>query len=240
MFSYLNMTVVDLFIYLSIHSFLNGMSTSFNMHSFSELKRTGCVVIGWAWEGVAIWHTGLTNPVRPWRAAAPSSGRLPGKLQAADKKEEQHLAFCVGGGKGGSGESELSDLFRCKQFCSAFSFEFSFVILAKFCHYWHNHYYFHLFKIRSQYTRFSLFFFFSLIDYVQKCKEVNLYRLSPPDFRALPLLLAVANANASKIKKQNKQNKQKWSNMQLCFPTWPNFQGEYKYPNNISYLKWIQ
>ena len=36
-----------------------------------------------------------TNPVRPlrWRVVDTSSGRLPGKLQAADKKEEQHLAF---------------------------------------------------------------------------------------------------------------------------------------------------
>ncbi len=36
-----------------------------------------------------------TNPVRPlrWRVVDASSGRLPGKLQAADKKEEQHLAF---------------------------------------------------------------------------------------------------------------------------------------------------
>lgn len=114
--------------------------------------------------------------------------------------------LCGGEKKGGSGESELSDLFRCKQFCSAFSFEFSFVILAKFCHSWHNHYYFYLFKIRSQYTRFSLFFF-SLIDYVQKCKEVNLYRLSPPDSHALPLLLAVANASKNKKQKQTKQTK---------------------------------
>lgn len=151
------------------------MCTSFNMHSFSELKRTGCVVIAWAWEGVAIWHTDLTNPVRPWRAVAPSSGRLPGKLQAADKKEEQHLAFCVGEKKWGSGESELCDLFRCKQFCLAFSFEFSFVILAKFCHYWHNHYYFYLFKIRSQYTRFSLslFFFNRLCTEVQRSQPLS-------------------------------------------------------------------
>lgn len=72
------------------------------MHS-SLSKETGRVVIGWAWEGVAMTHrpvsTGRlgdqTNPVRPlrWRAVDASSGRLPGKLQAADKKEEQHLAF---------------------------------------------------------------------------------------------------------------------------------------------------
>lgn len=36
-----------------------------------------------------------TNPVTGpcWRVVDASSGRLPGKLQAADKKEEQHLAF---------------------------------------------------------------------------------------------------------------------------------------------------
>lgn len=60
-------------------------------------------MIGWAWEGVAMTHRPVsagrlgdqTNPVRPlrWRVVDPSSGRLPGKLQAADKKEEQHLAF---------------------------------------------------------------------------------------------------------------------------------------------------
>lgn len=60
-------------------------------------------MIGWAWEGVAVTHTPVgtgrlrdqTNPVRPlhWRAVAASSGRLPGKLQAADEKEKQHLAF---------------------------------------------------------------------------------------------------------------------------------------------------
>lgn len=35
------------------------------------------------------------DPVRRshWSAVDASSGRLPGKLQAADKKEEQHLAF---------------------------------------------------------------------------------------------------------------------------------------------------
>lgn len=78
---------------------------------FSRVKETGCVVIGRAWEGVAIKHTDLTvqaglgdqtNPVRPsrWRVVGPSSGRLPGKLQAADKKEEQHLAFCEKRGPG--------------------------------------------------------------------------------------------------------------------------------------------
>lgn len=60
-------------------------------------------MIGWAWEGVAMTHrpvgTGRlgdqTYPVRPsrWRSVNASSGRLPGKLQAADEKEEQHLAF---------------------------------------------------------------------------------------------------------------------------------------------------
>lgn len=66
-------------------------------------KETGHVVIGWAWEGVAMTQRPVsvgrlgdqTNPVRPlhWRVVEASSGRLPGKLQAADKKEEQHLAF---------------------------------------------------------------------------------------------------------------------------------------------------
>lgn len=148
-----------------------------------------------------------------WRTqSGPGGLRLPlpegyqANYKLLTKKKSNTWPFVWGGKKGGSGESELSDLFRCKQFCSAFSFEFSFVILAKFCHSWHNHYYFYLFKIRSQYTRFSLFFF-SLIDYVQKCKEVNLYRLSPPDSHALPLLLAVANASKNKKQKQTKQTK---------------------------------
>lgn len=76
------------------------------MHSsLSKSKETGRVVIGWAWEGVAMTHRPVriqagsgdqTNPVRPFTLEGivdTSSGRLPGKLQAADKKEEQHLAF---------------------------------------------------------------------------------------------------------------------------------------------------
>lgn len=41
--SYLNVTVVDWVAYFSS----NSMRISFDMHSSSEFKRTGCVVIGW-------------------------------------------------------------------------------------------------------------------------------------------------------------------------------------------------
>lgn len=71
------------------------------MHSsLSKSKETGRVVIGWAWEGVAMTHRPVVRgPDKPSQALTlegivdASSGRLPGKLQAADEKEEQHLAF---------------------------------------------------------------------------------------------------------------------------------------------------
>lgn len=74
---------------------------------FWEKKETGRVVIGGAWEG----------PCTP--------ERLPGKLQAADKKEEQHLAFSER-----DQESVNSVPFDASIFVQPFiSF---FVILAKF------------------------------------------------------------------------------------------------------------
>lgn len=72
------------------------------MHSSLSKVETGQVVIGWTWVGVVAPYKPFhrlrdqTNPVRLSYAGgqwAPPSGRLPGKLQAADKKEEQHLAF---------------------------------------------------------------------------------------------------------------------------------------------------
>lgn len=76
-----------------------------------------------------------TNPVRPlrWRVVDASSGRLPGKLQAADKKEEQHLAFSERGRR-----VRTQCPFWCKQFCSAFHKIF-FCYPSKIpCHYRHD------------------------------------------------------------------------------------------------------
>lgn len=75
-------------------------------HAFpcEESKETGRVVIGWAWVGM----------VRQTQAGPYAPERLPGKLQAADKKEEQHLAFSER-----DQECHLGAL-KCKHFCSAF------------------------------------------------------------------------------------------------------------------------
>lgn len=69
-----------------------------------------------------------TNPVRPlrWRLVDASSGRLPGKLQAADKKEEQHLAFSERGRR-----VRTQCPFDASNFVQPF-IRFFFVILAKF------------------------------------------------------------------------------------------------------------
>lgn len=110
-------------------------------------------MIGWAWEGVAMIHTPVstgrlgdqTNPVRPlrWRVVDASSGRLPGKLQAADKKEEQHLAFSEMGRR-----VRTQCPFDASNFVQPFISFFS-VILAKFLVIIDIIF---LFKIRSQYT----------------------------------------------------------------------------------------
>ncbi len=145
-------------------------------------------MIGWAWVGVAMTHrpvsTGRlgdqTNPVTGpcWRVVDASSGRLPGKLQAADKKEEQHLAFSERGRR-----ARTQCPFGCKQFCSAFHKIF-FVILAKFLVIY-RHYF--LFKIRSQYTWFSLFW---LCTEVQKSQPLS--PLSPRDSPPHPCCLQLA------------------------------------------------
>lgn len=69
-----------------------------------------------------------TNPVTPlpWRVVDASSGRLPGKLQAADKKEEQHLAFSERGRR-----VRTRCPFDASNFVQPF-IRFFFVILAKF------------------------------------------------------------------------------------------------------------
>lgn len=122
------------------------------------------------------------------------------------QKRRATLGLLCGGKKGGSGESELSDLFRCKQFCSAFSFEFSFVILAKFCHYWHNHYYFLFIQNKiSIYTILSLFFFFNRL-----CTEVQRSPpLSPVASRFPRPALAVGRRQRQRLQNQEtKQTKQ--------------------------------
>lgn len=176
-----------------------------------------------------------------WRTqSGPGGLRLPlpegyqANYKLLTKKKSNTWPFVWGGKKGGSGESELSDLFRCKQFCSAFSFEFSFVILAKFCHSWHNHYYFYLFKIRSQYTRFSLFFFF----FNRLCTEVQRSQpLSPVASRFPRPALAVGRRQRlqkqeTKTNKTNKSDQicsfvfqhgpisRESTNIQTIFPNW--------------------
>lgn len=176
-----------------------------------------------------------------WRTqSGPGGLRLPlpegyqANYKLLTKKKSNTWPFVWGGKKGGSGESELSDLFRCKQFCSAFSFEFSFVILAKFCHSWHNHYYFYLFKIRSQYTRFSLFFFF----FNRLCTEVQRSQpLSPVASRFPRPALAVGRRQRlqkqeTKTNKTNKSDQicsfvfqhgpisRESTNIQTIFPIW--------------------
>lgn len=149
-----------------------------------------------ALEGCGSLHRKVTwQTTSCWQKRRATLGLLCGEKKKAGV---EGVSGGLGWGQGG-GSGESRDLFRCKQFCSAFSFEFSFVILAKLCHRWHNHYY--LFKIRSQYTGFSLCFFFFIIDYVQKCKEVNLYRPSPPDFHALPSLFCRRWRRASGLQK---------------------------------------
>lgn len=106
-----------------------------------------------------------TNPVRPlrWRLVDASSGRLPGKLQAADKKEEQHLAF-----------SERGRRVRTQCPFDASNFVQPFIR-------------FFLLSQQNSLSLQTLFFFIqnkisiymilSFFDYVQKCKKVNLYHL---------------------------------------------------------------
>lgn len=87
-----------------------------------------------------------TNPVRllRWRVVDASSRRLPGKLQAADEKEEQHLAFSETGRR-----VRTQCPFDASNFVQPF-IRFFFCYPSKIpCHYRHN---FFLFKIRSQYT----------------------------------------------------------------------------------------
>ena len=149
------------------------------MHSsLSKSKETGRVVIGWAWEGVAMTHrpvgTGsVRGPDKPSQALTlegivdASSGRLPGKLQAADEKEEQHLAFSE---RGRRARTQCPFFFDASNFCSAFHKIFFFVILAKFLCRYRHYYHFFLFKIRSQYTWFSLFW---LCTEVQKSQPLS-------------------------------------------------------------------
>lgn len=54
MFSYLNMTVVDFFQLFCI--FFERYMCFLRHAFFSRVKETGCVVIGRAWEGVAMTH----------------------------------------------------------------------------------------------------------------------------------------------------------------------------------------
>lgn len=149
--------------------FFDGICISFNMHSSRCKVRRQDVLWLVGPVGPAMKHRPVsagmlgdqTHPVRPlrWRVVDASSGRLPGKLQAADEKEEQHSAF-----------SETGRRVRtqcpnwCKQICSAFRKIF-FVILAKFLVIIDIIF---LFKIRSQYTWFSLFWLCT------ECKKVNL------------------------------------------------------------------
>lgn len=141
------------------------------MHSFLN-KETGCVVIGRAWEGVAMTHRPViagrlgdqTNPVRPlrWRVkwTPPPEGYL-ANYKLLTKKEEQHLAFSERGQR-----VRTPWPFDASNFCSAF--HKIFVILAKF------HVITDIFFIQN---KISIYMILSFFDYVHKCKKVNLCHL---------------------------------------------------------------
>lgn len=146
-----------------------------------------------------------------------SSGRLPGKLQAADKKEEQHLAFSERGRR-----VRTQCPFDASNFVQPFIRFFCYPSKIP-CRY--RHYVFFLFKIRSQYTWFSLFW---LCTEVQKSQPLSPFIASR--FPTPPLLFAVGwvrrecadSAPHSPRSPDPASNApEKWSNMQLVFQHGP-------------------
>lgn len=157
------------------------------MHSsLSKVKETGRVVIGWAWEGVAMTHRPVskgrlgdqTNPVRPlrWRVVDTSSGRLPGKLQAADKKEEQHLAFSETGRR-----VRTQCPFDASNFVQPFIRFFCYPSKIP-CHY--RHYFFIQNKI-------SIYMILSFLTMYRSAKKSTFITFIASRFPTPPLLFAV-------------------------------------------------
>lgn len=165
-----------------------------------------------------------TYPVRPsrWRSVNASSGRLPGKLQAADEKEEQHLAFSERGRR-----VRTQCPFWCKQFCSAFHKIFFFVILAKFLVITDVIF---LFKIRSQYTWFSLFWLCTEVQKSQPLSPFITSKFPHPTLLCLQLAEWESSVHVGSLLTMFtwpcQQRPPKVIKYAACFPTWPNFQGE--------------
>lgn len=157
-------------------------------HAFpcEESKETGRVVIGWAWEGVVA----QTNPGRPLR-----SGKVTWQTTSCWQKRRATLGLF----RKGSGVSTHCPLMQ------AFLFSLSLVFFCYpskiSCHYRQNF----LFKIRSQYTWFSLFW---LCTEVQKVTLHHLFL-----FQSLPHPFSPQRLHST--------TPQKWSNMQLVFQHGP-------------------
>lgn len=163
-------------------------------HAFpcEESKETGRVVIGWAWEGVVA----RTNPGRPITLR---KGYL-ANYKLLTKKKSNTWPFQKGI------RSVNSVPFNASIFVQPFVKFFCYPSKIS-CHYRQNF----LFKIRSQYTWFSLFW---LCTEVQKVTHHHLSLFqSPPPVYGQPSEAAL-------------NNPPKVIKYAACFPTWPNFQGE--------------
>lgn len=204
--------------------FFNSICISFNMHSsLSKVRRQDVLWLVGPGRGVAMTHrpvsTGKqTQSGSHWRAVDTSSGRLPGKLQAADKKEEQHLAFSE------RGRSENSVPFRCKQFCSAFHMIFV-VILAKFLV---------IIDIFFIQNKISIYMILSFLTMYRSAKKSTSITFTASVFPTHPCCLQLAKFERSAeacfqlatFTLTPPETPIKVIKYAACFPTWPNFQGE--------------
>lgn len=204
---------------------------SVNMHSFLS-KETGCVVIGLGLGGrgrdsqTCSPCRQVRGPDKPCQALTlEGSGRLRRKGYLANyklltKKKSNTWPFSQRGRR-----VRTQWPFDESNFCSAFH-KICFCYPSKIlCHYRHYYYYFFLFKIRSQYTWFSLFW---LCTEVQKSQPLSPCRLEIP--HPIPVVwswlsegrVCTLGSLLDTLTWPHQQRPpKKWSNMQLVFQHGP-------------------
>lgn len=161
------------------------------------------------------------------RSGPPPVG-LPGKLQAADKKEEQHLAFSER-----SRRVRTQCPFDASNFVQPFIRYFFFCYPSKIPRHFIDIIFFFLF-IQN---KISIYMILSFLTMYRSAKKSTFYRLEISHAPPLSLFFFFAVGSGERwapprptpltaFTWPRRQSSHKVIKYAACFPTWPNFQGE--------------